>query len=98
MDKPSNANDRHSQQSNSMLAGGNMAYLEQLYEDFLRDANSVTPAWRTYFQIIQGGSQHDIPHSDIHSQALLKALPLYRKLSALRSRLLLTCMVSLCLG
>jgi len=49
-----------------MLAGGNAAYLEQIYEDYLRDPNLVNPAWRTYFQVLQGDS-HDVPHSDVQS-------------------------------
>ena len=64
MDKPSHDNDLHAMQSDSMLIGGNLAYLEHIYEDFLVDPNSVSSAWRTYFQVLQGNN-HDVPHSDI---------------------------------
>ena len=73
MDNPSNDNDLHALQSNSMLSGGNSAYLEQIYEDYLRDPNSVAPVWRTYFQVLQGDS-HDIPHSEIRSALRQHAL------------------------
>ncbi|HJU26185.1 MAG TPA: 2-oxoglutarate dehydrogenase E1 component, partial [Rhodanobacteraceae bacterium] len=46
----------------SQFGGGNAAYLDQLYEDWLRDPQSVAPAWRTWFQGLRGSS--DVPHSD----------------------------------
>ncbi len=54
-------------QSTSMLDGGNIVYLEQQYEDFLRDPNSVSPKWRSYFEQlpIVNGQARDIPHSEI---------------------------------
>jgi len=33
----------------SQFGGGNAAYIDQLYEDWLHDPQSVAPAWRTYF-------------------------------------------------
>lgn len=33
----------------SFLAGGNVAYLEQLYEIYLHDPNALEPDWRNYF-------------------------------------------------
>jgi len=56
-------------QSTSLLAGGNAAWLEQQYENYLRDPNSVEPAWREYFDklpIIEG-SGRDVPHSDVRA-------------------------------
>ncbi len=35
--------------SSSQLAAGNIAYLEDLYEDYLRDPMSVGEQWQTYF-------------------------------------------------
>jgi 2-oxoglutarate dehydrogenase E1 component len=46
----------------SQLGGGNAAYVEQLYEDWLRDAQSVPPPWRAYFDGFKG--RNDVPHSD----------------------------------
>src|SRR5690242_15619656 len=46
----------------SQLGGGNAAYVVQLYEDWLRDAQSVPPPWRAYFDGFKG--RNDVPHSD----------------------------------
>ncbi len=34
----------------SFLAGGNVAYLEQMYEIYLRDPNALEADWRNYFE------------------------------------------------
>ena len=46
----------------SQFGGGNAAYIDQLYEDWLHDPQSVAPAWRTYFGRIHRDG--DLPHSD----------------------------------
>jgi 2-oxoglutarate dehydrogenase E1 component len=46
----------------SQFGGGNAAYLDQLYEDWLRDPQSVSPQWRTWFQSLRGSS--DVSHAD----------------------------------
>lgn len=38
----------------SWLAGANQSYIEQLYEDFLTDPDSVDAAWREMFQQLPG--------------------------------------------
>lgn len=38
----------------SWLAGANQSYIEQLYEDFLTDPDSVDAAWRSMFQQLPG--------------------------------------------
>ncbi|WP_312141568.1 2-oxoglutarate dehydrogenase E1 component [Pantoea septica] len=38
----------------SWLAGANQSYIEQLYEDFLTDPDSVDAVWRTMFQQLPG--------------------------------------------
>ena len=38
----------------SWLAGANQSYIEQLYEDYLTDPDSVDVAWRTMFQQLPG--------------------------------------------
>ena len=35
--------------STSQLAGGNVAYIEELFETYLRDPNEVPEEWRNYF-------------------------------------------------
>ena len=46
----------------SQFGGGNAAYLDQLYEDWLHDPQSVAPEWRAWFQGLHGSS--DTPHAD----------------------------------
>ena len=48
--------------ASSQLSGGNAAFVEELYESYLRDANSVAPEWRKYFDTFRGSN--DVPHSD----------------------------------
>lgn len=48
----------------SWLAGANQSYIEQLYEDFLTDPDSVDAHWRTLFQQLPGtGARPDQIHS-----------------------------------
>ncbi|MDR6358055.1 2-oxoglutarate dehydrogenase complex dehydrogenase (E1) component-like enzyme [Pseudomonas psychrotolerans] len=49
------------------LSGGNAAYVEELYELFLHDANAVPEEWRTYFQKLPAvtGNSPDVAHSAI---------------------------------
>lgn len=51
----------------SMLDGGNIVYLEQQYESYLRDPNSVAESWRKYFEQLPmvKGQARDIPHSEV---------------------------------
>ncbi len=53
-------------QSTSMLAVGN-EYLEMQYEQYIKDPNSLTEAWREYFEQLpmREESTTDIPHSDV---------------------------------
>jgi 2-oxoglutarate dehydrogenase E1 component len=47
----------------SQLGGGNAAFIEQMYEDYLADPASVSPAWRQYFDSLKGREAGDVPHS-----------------------------------
>ena len=50
----------------SHLAGGNLCYLDDLYEDYLLDPNSVPNEWRQYFDSlprVEGTIVGDVPHS-----------------------------------
>ena len=50
------------------ISGGNAAYVEELYERYLRDPNTVPEQWRDYFGSlpqIDGIGGHDVPHSTI---------------------------------
>jgi len=48
--------------ASSQLSGGNAAFVEELYENYLRDPNSIAPEWRKYFDTFRGSG--DVPHSD----------------------------------
>ncbi|EMF4671045.1 2-oxoglutarate dehydrogenase E1 component [Providencia stuartii] len=50
----------------SFLAGANQAYIEQLYEDYLTDPNSVDAGWREIFQQLPGAGTNA---EQFHSQA-----------------------------
>lgn len=50
----------------SFLAGANQTYIEQLYEDYLTDPNSVDAGWREIFQQLPGAGTNA---EQFHSQA-----------------------------
>ncbi|HEX5755343.1 MAG TPA: 2-oxoglutarate dehydrogenase E1 component [Arenimonas sp.] len=52
----------------SQLAGGNAAYIEDLYEQYLVDPDSVGPKWKAYFDGTGGRDGGDIPHSAVMAQ------------------------------
>ena len=51
----------------SYLTGGNAAYLEQLYENFLEDPNSIDDTWRERFETLPSvnGTTKDVSHAAI---------------------------------
>lgn len=62
--------------SSAHLSGGNAAYVEELYELFLHDPNSVSEEWRAYFQKLPtttGGLSSDVSHSTVREQFVLLA-------------------------
>ncbi len=61
--------------SSAHLSGGNAAYVEELYELYLHDPNSVSEEWRTYFQKLpaDGGLSTDVSHSTVRDQFVLLA-------------------------
>ncbi|HPO25644.1 MAG TPA: thiamine pyrophosphate-dependent enzyme, partial [Arenimonas sp.] len=52
----------------SQLSGGNAAFIEDLYEQYLLDADSVGPKWKTYFDAFKGREAGDVPHSAVMAQ------------------------------
>jgi len=54
------------QREQSLLDGGNSAYLEALYEQYLQDPDSVPDAWRTYFASLPRVDGHSV--DAIHSE------------------------------
>ncbi len=54
------------QRQQSYLFGGNAAFIEEIYEQYLKDPESVSAAWRDYFQSLYGdGGPRDIAHTPI---------------------------------
>ena len=54
--------------SSSHFSGGNAAYIEEVYESYLRDPNSVPQSWRETFDKlprVNGNSTPDVAHSEI---------------------------------
>ncbi len=54
--------------STSHISGGNASYVEEVYEAYLRDPNSVPDQWRDYFEKLprlDGVSGKDTSHSEI---------------------------------
>ncbi|MEQ1560208.1 MAG: 2-oxoglutarate dehydrogenase E1 component [Methyloglobulus sp.] len=52
-------------QDSSSLNGNNATFIENLYERFLEDPESVEPGWREQFNAIHNGATFEIPHSPI---------------------------------
>src|SRR6202521_1519619 len=59
------------QLATTALSGGNADFIEDLYEQFLRDPGTVDPAWREYFKSV--GSSGDIAHGPIRERLLARA-------------------------
>lgn len=58
---------------NAHLYGGNLSYVEQLYETYLMDPNAVPQEWREEFDRLPVSAQNitqDIPHSPIRDHFL----------------------------
>ncbi len=60
-------------ETSSYLSGGNAAYVEELYEAFLQDPQSVDDHWRNYFTSINEGKPHDYSHQEIREKFLALA-------------------------
>ena len=54
----------------SQLAGGNAAYVEDLYEQYLVSPDSVAPEWASYFDGFKGRQAGDVPHSAVIAHML----------------------------
>jgi 2-oxoglutarate dehydrogenase E1 component len=61
----------HTLQRTSLLEGGNVAYLEDLYETWLKRPDSVAPHWRSYFESlprVDGYPAADVSHAAIREE------------------------------
>jgi 2-oxoglutarate dehydrogenase E1 component len=55
-------------QSNSYLSASNAAYLEDLYERYLENPQSVDEPWRLYFDGLPSASKPDLAHGPVREQ------------------------------
>lgn len=60
------------QQKSSYLFDGNAPYLEELYENYLADPQSVSAEWRHYFANMPGNGS-DASHAEIRAYFLALA-------------------------
>ncbi|MFO7858473.1 MAG: 2-oxoglutarate dehydrogenase E1 component [Ectothiorhodospiraceae bacterium] len=63
--------DFQAQLRNSYLAGGNAAFIEDLYERYLADPSSVPEQWRAYFKGLEAAEPRqarEVPHSQIRAE------------------------------
>lgn len=63
-------------QRSSYLSGNNAAFLEELYENYLQDADSVPAQWRLFFQGLEAGDSQrgrDVPHGPIREEFAARA-------------------------
>ncbi len=49
----------------SQIGTGNSAYVDELYESWLTDSNSVEPSWHAYFESLKGRAAGDTAHGPI---------------------------------
>ena len=60
----------------SHLGGTNQAYVDELYESYLTDPNSVPEDWRVYFEklpVVDAAVESDVPHGAVREYFLLQA-------------------------
>ena len=57
----------------SALGSGNAAYVDDLYERFLADPESVAPAWRGYFRSLAGAGRPDVAHGPVREDLAARA-------------------------
>ncbi|MBL3599098.1 MAG: 2-oxoglutarate dehydrogenase E1 component [gamma proteobacterium endosymbiont of Lamellibrachia anaximandri] len=56
--------------SSSAYYGGNAAFIEELYERFLQDPNSVPEDWRHHFDLLKQSSSREVAHQPIQAHFL----------------------------
>src|SRR3979490_433703 len=54
------------------LSGGNAGFIEDLYEQFLRDPSGVDPTWAAYFKRLQAGAGGEVAHTPIRERLLAR--------------------------
>jgi 2-oxoglutarate dehydrogenase E1 component len=54
------------------LSGGNAAFIEDLYEQFLKDPKAVDPAWAAYFRGLKDGANGEVAHTPIRERLMAR--------------------------
>ena len=54
--------------ASSQLSGGNAAYVEALYEQYLDAPDSVSPQWRRYFDEVRAGGADERPRLPVQER------------------------------
>jgi 2-oxoglutarate dehydrogenase complex dehydrogenase (E1) component-like enzyme len=57
----------NSLQRSSLLGGGNMLWLESLYESWLVSPDAVAPHWRRYYPDLRGVFQQNRPNPEVQN-------------------------------
>ena len=63
--------------NNSYLFGGNAPFIEDLYEKYLANPQSIPEEWRDYFdrmQVLPGSSDKDVAHAPVVESFVQRAL------------------------
>jgi 2-oxoglutarate dehydrogenase E1 component len=60
------------QSAASALSGGNAGFIEDLYEQFLKDPSAVSPTWAVYFNGLKAGSTTEVAHGDVRARLLAR--------------------------
>jgi len=71
-------------QDSSSLYGSNAAFVENLYERFLEDPESVEPGWQKQFREIHQGADYETPHSPVVERFAQLALKSQSRLAQLQ--------------
>jgi 2-oxoglutarate dehydrogenase E1 component len=54
------------------LSGGNAGFIEDLYEQFLKDPAGVDPTWAVYFKGLRGSATGEVAHGPIRERLLAR--------------------------
>lgn len=71
-------------QDSSSLYGSNAGFVENLYERFLEDPDSVEPSWQEKFSEIHNGVDFEMPHSSVVERFAQLALKSQGRLAKLQ--------------
>ncbi|MFZ2170833.1 MAG: 2-oxoglutarate dehydrogenase E1 component [Methylococcaceae bacterium] len=71
-------------QDSSSFQGSNASFVENLYERFLEDPESVEPSWQKEFNAIHHGTHYETPHSPVVERFAQLALKSQGRLAQLQ--------------